>query len=275
MTDIASVLGRCHEFEKARKIMEGLPGSTDTFFGDKDKAMRSLAISACQAGKYSLSERCAKALIRPDRRDRTMLTLCEMFLSKGKQKEALKITGNIKSDATWIESSFVIALAAARNGDPKRAKELLRRDDRAGDACKSMLSLFKLEDPRTWVGSGFLNIEAQNGGRAAQVACAAIPLWYELQAGGKLTKSPVESMDLEKVYSFNPGLFRPLARADARAGDPNTVLRWVSGLCEKKWFGNPLRKAALMSIVATEAARRLEKPNADRDKDSSEVSGPK
>jgi len=256
MSDVASILGKCHEFHKARDVLKNLPGNKKTFFGEKAEALVSLAVSASEIGHYQGHAQFVDSLASERTHDRIVTAIVKMHLSGGKHAEALKTAKNFKTDGPWGESMLRIALALARNGDMKQARKIVEGIE--GDLFSDhnhALKWFSLKTPNTWA-----NHWAIDTGREmkTRVAAAAISVWYELEADGALTKSPVELIDSEKL-KYDWGLVKALAQADAYAGDPSVVMRWTAPFLQKLPPGEP-RRVSFLVTISTQAAKRLREP---------------
>ena len=298
MSDVASVLGQCRKFKKARDLLENLPGKKETSYGEKSDALVSLAVSANEAGKYSERAQFLKGIDSQQKRDKALLSMgkmyasggdpskalaisaaiaskeiydevvtavVEMYISKGKHADALKSAESFKTDVSWGESMLRIALGVARSGDKKEAKAIAGRI-RGSLPENRAVEWFNLDMPSTWTDSSQFHAKR---GMKVPIAVAAIPVWYELETDGKLTKSPVESIDSE-VLTNHWEILKSLAKADAAAGDPGAVMRWTSPFRDKLSPGES-KRVSLVVTIATEAARRFKESLSDRGKKTPEA----
>jgi hypothetical protein len=252
MSDVTSILGQCREFYKARDVLENLPGSKETFYGDKAGALASLAISVGDVDYKMFLEK----ITSKRRHDQVVTSIVKALLSGGKHAKALTTAKSFKTDGAWGESMLRIALGLARNGDLRQARKIV---EGIGGGLFSdhnhALKWFNLKTPNTWA-----NHWAIDTGREMKirVAAAAIPVWYELEADGELKKSPVELIDSEKLR-YDWGLVKALAKSDAYCGDPNVVMRWTAPYLKELSPGEPHR-VSLLTTIATQAAKRLREP---------------
>jgi len=270
MIDVAAVLGKCGKFNKAYDMLYNFPDSGETFYREKAEALLSLAVSAndeSEALTYSLM---TTSGISDRVRDRIVTAVVKGHLSGGQHAKAIEAAKSFRTNAAWGESMLWIALSLARSGDTKQARKIA---DGIGRNVLSnhnhVVQGFKLKEPNTWA-----VISATDTGREmnARVAAAAVPVWYELEADGELTKSPVESIESEKLR-FNWGLCEALAIADARYGDPDVVMRWAGHFLKRISFGYPYNISLLAEMAVRTVERLKEPPRVRRRKTPAAVTG--
>lgn len=274
MSDVASVLGKCHEFKKAHRVLDDLPGKQETVYGEKADALVSLALSANEAGNDSEYAGFLRNIASKKKHDEVVKAAVEKHISKGKHADALEAAKGFKTDDAWGESMLRIALGLAKSGDTKQAWKILRGIE--GDLFSDcdydhVLKWFVLKVPSTWGSCRSLDADVDI---RSSIAAVAVPLWYELIADGELTKSPVELIkpeDRYAVYVSSGAIFEALAQADAYCNDPDVVMRWAEPFLKNRSPGGS-DSISFFTTIATQAARRLrEPPRARRKKTATTV----
>jgi hypothetical protein len=194
----------------------------------------------------------------PETPDKSTAENVNKLLSQKKYPQAIKEADEFANDLARAESLLRIALAMVRDGKRQQAQEIVNGVEGYVAASESRaLRWLVMEKPESWT---YYRIEeGAEGPMRMRITALAIPLWYELQANGDRTKSPVELLD-RGIWWMDDGLLETVVRADAKCGDLKVVMRWVKEYLKGRSPGNSTR-ISMYAVIADQAVKRRNEPH--------------
>jgi hypothetical protein len=248
-TSIAKALADAGHAKPAAKLVAETLSVIEKISGMQSEEIKTDAKSdlAMILDKTSVSQKTA---------DQRLTESIKKLLSAGEYTKALDEVKSFKNNEVGGESMLRIASWLARNGDKKKAWEIV--DGVEGYVSYHREYLFKwfdLRKPNTWINSWD---NAEDKPMRIRIAVAAIPLWYELEYESASANSPLELIDSHRLDE-DWNMTEALVLADVRYGDLNVVMDWVEAFLKSVSPGESSR-IAFFTTIADQAVKRSKDP---------------